>query len=447
MDSADVAWSRMDIPSNLMIVNAILMFEEGLDFVKLKTTVEQRLLKFRRFHQCVVYRKGTYYWEEAADFNVDDHFHEVELPGEGGQEELQNFTSKLISVPLDSSKPLWQMYLVKNHDGSSAVVIRIHHCIGDGIALVGVLLSMTDATPDVVWREEQDPPHMPDTSQHITTTLGDILPIMKHLSKKTLETLTTPSEIRSLFSLGGRFVLSLGKLLLIPPDAKTIFKGKLGNVKHVAWSKPIPIEDFKKIGMTMGGKINDAVITATSGALRRYMEKHEASFKNINMRVVIPVNLRPVEKAEELGNRFGVVFLSLPLGIEDPVERLQEVHRRMENIKSSLEAIVAFGLLHFFGMLPRPIQRSFLFLFSLKSSSVLTNVPGPQEPLYLAGKELRNIMFWVPQIERTGMGISILSYNGKIMLGVTTDDNLVKDPESIINGFHEEIEALIKLCP
>ena len=160
----------------------------------------------------------------------------------------------------------------------------------------------------------------------------------------------------------------------------------------------------------------------------------------------MPVNLRPLDAPLELGNRFGLIFPTLPVGAAGLHERFLETRRHMNEIKDSPEAVVAYGVLYALGMTPLDIESVFLDFFGSKSSMVLTNVPGPQFQLYLAGSPLSEIMAWVPQSAGLGMGISILSYNGGVIVGVTTDAGLVPDPEVIIANVAAEFEALRQLA-
>jgi hypothetical protein len=155
----------------------------------------------------------------------------------------------------------------------------------------------------------------------------------------------------------------------------------------------------------------------------------------------VPVNLRPLTTTPRLGNQFGLVFLALPVGIADPLDRLLELQERMDAIKSSPEALVAFGILNAMGIAPKQIQDQLVNIFGVKATGVMTNVPGPRQPLYMAGRQMKELMFWVPQSGRLGLGVSILSYNGTVQLGVATDVGLVPDPDVIIAGFHREFES------
>jgi diacylglycerol O-acyltransferase len=161
--------------------------------------------------------------------------------------------------------------------------------------------------------------------------------------------------------------------------------------------------------------------------------------------VTVPVNLRPLEHAQELGNHFGLVFLSLPLGKDNPLERLYAVNDRMNELKSSKQAAVTLGFLAALGMGPSAVQKPVLDLLSHKATAVLTNVPGPQQPLYLAGSEMKEMMFWVPQNGNIGLGISILSYNGKVFFGLISDHRLLAEPSAVISRFKKEFEKLLYL--
>jgi WS/DGAT/MGAT family acyltransferase len=239
--------------------------------------------------------------------------------------------------------------------------------------------------------------------------------------------------------------MALGRLLLLPPDPKTIYKGPLGVPKQAAWSEAIPLPMVKTIGRATGATVNDVLLSAVAGALRRYAQTREQAVDGLNVRGVIPVNLRRESARIELGNRFGLVFLSLPLGIDDPLERLFELKRRMDDLKDSQEAVVAFGILNAIGMAPGEIENIVVNIFGAKATAVMTNVPGPRQQIYVAGAPVRQMMFWVPQSGRLGLGVSIFSYNNQVWLGVATDQALAPDPETIVAYYKDEIDQLYAL--
>jgi WS/DGAT/MGAT family acyltransferase len=181
-----------------------------------------------------------------------------------------------------------------------------------------------------------------------------------------------------------------------------------------------------------------------AGALRDYLADKGDPVDGIGIRAIVPVNLRG-EEAVGLGNHFGLVFLDLPIGIGHPLERLYEVRSRMRALKGSYQPLIALGLLNAVGYGPRAIQEQVTAMLGNCASAVMTNVPGPTHPLYLAGARIAELDFWVPQSGGIGMGVSILSYDGRIQFGVITDAGLVRDPQAIVRRFADEFEKLLWL--
>jgi len=198
----------------------------------------------------------------------------------------------------------------------------------------------------------------------------------------------------------------------------------------------------KVVGKALGCSINDVLLSMAAGALRDYLlERGEPVADEI--RAIVPVNLRPLSMTGQLGNHFGLVFLALPIGIENPLERLMAVRSRMRELKGSYQPLIALGLLGAIGYGPRAIQDQVTQLLGKNASAVMTNVPGPQHPLYFAGRRIDELDFWVPQSGGIGMGVSILSYDGRIQFGVITDTGLVPDPDRIVGRFGDEFEKLL----
>lgn len=451
LSAVDTAWLRMEDPTNLMMIAGVLVFGEPLDYERLKATLQHGLLRFDRFRQRVVRPAvGSAYWEDDPDLDMSYHLQRASLPPPGDQAALQDLASLLASTQLDFSRPLWQFHLVDNVDGGSALICRLHHCIGDGLALVYVLLSLTSTVPDEPW-----PTYQPKVQPAPHSPFGRLLRPARAALKTTRQAADValrqvrelredPAHAADLARMGTGSATALARLVLRWPDPKTIFKGPLGVPKRAAWSAPIPLQDVKIVRKKLGGTVNDVLLTAMSGGLRRYLQSRDQPVDGLNFRAVVPVNLRKPGTEHELGNKFGLVFLSLPVGIADPVERLGELRRRMDGIKGSLEAPVAFGILNGIGLSPQTIQDVVVSIFGTKGTAVMTNVKGPPVPLYLAGAPLDSLMFWVPQSGKLGMGVSILSYAGRVWLGLITDEGLVPDPEAIVAGFHAEFDALLE---
>jgi diacylglycerol O-acyltransferase / wax synthase len=231
-------------------------------------------------------------------------------------------------------------------------------------------------------------------------------------------------------------------LALMPDDSKTRLKGKPGTAKRVAWCEPIPLEEVKAVGKALNCSINDVLLSCVAGAIGEYLKSLGDDVTGQEIRAMIPVNLRPLEQAHELGNRFGLVPLVLPIGLENPVERVYEVRRRMSALKGSTQPLLAFGLLAVAGLLIKPAQEAMLSLFGKKTTAVMTNVPGPREKVKFLGSTLEQSMFWVPQSGDIGLGVSVLSYGGGVQFGVISDSTLCPDPQKIIDEFEPEFAKL-----
>ncbi len=436
MAGVDVAWLHMEHPTNLMMVTALLSFERSLNLEQLHHVVQHRLLRHQRFKERVVSSHSLFRgprWMIDPHFELDSHICSTALPAPGNEERLGELVSRLMSTPLDRSRPLWQIHLIENYRGGSAILVRIHHCIADGIALMRVLLSITD---------EHD--ETGDGGQPTVSTMG-LIGAAGEAMRHELELLVHPHRLLEIAKQGAHGSAAAASLLLRARDPKTALKGRLGAGKRAAWSESIDLDQVKSVGRVTGCTVNDVLLAALTGALRSYLETEGDPTTGLDLRAAIPVNLRGVEEISRLGNRFGLVFASLPIGIEDPLDRLFLVRRRMNTLKESSEAAVVLRLLAAAGHASAAVQRRLVELVAGKASLVVTNVPGPQELLHISGIPLRSMMFWVPMSGRVGLGISILSYAGKVRLGISSDAGLIPEPDRIAELFHEEFELLVDI--
>lgn len=458
MSNVDTAWLQMDRPVNIMMIASFMTFDEPLDFDRLITTVEQRLLVFDRFKQRVIPPRipfGNHTWELDPHFDIRAHIHRVALPAPGDKKALQAFMSDLISTPLDRTRPLWQFHVVEGYGSGSVLAGRLHHSIADGIALMQVLLSLTDLSADAPLTVVEPSNNSPSKKQRgwlntvtspATAVARTTLNLADVILKQSLETFRHPGRLVDLAKISADSATTLAKMTLRSPDPHTVFKGDLGITKVTAWTDQIPLGEVKMVGRALEGTVNDVLLTLVAGALRRYLQDQGSYTDGLHIRALVPVNLRAMDAPLELGNRFGLTFPTLPVGAADIHERFIETRRYMNEIKNSPEAVVAYGVLNALGMTPVDIESVFLDFFGSKSSMVLTNVPGPQVQLYLAGSPMREVMAWVPQSAGLGMGISLISYNGGVMIGVTTDEGLVPQPDQIVENFYIEFEALKQLA-
>jgi len=461
MDSVDKAWLEMDRETNLMIINGVMQFDGSIDYLALRMAFEEQLAKnFPRFRQRVVgfsSGSGRAFWEDDPYFDVRSHLLHISLPEPGTTATLQRLFSDLMSTALDRSKPLWRVYLIDNYEGGSVLFLRVHHCLADGISLVRVILSMMEtANGDILLPAgnlplETEAPRrgfFRSAARLAGRTAVGAVKLSEFLVSEGIETVRNPSEVvETMVSAGlntaaGAAVLA--RLIISSPDRESIFRGQLGTSKRVLWSEPVDLQLVKNIGYATGSTVNDVLFAALTGALGEFMAEEGDTIEASDLRAMVPVNLRTAEEPLQLGNQFGMVYLSLPVSIDDPLQRLFEVKRRMDALKRSPEAVVVYQVLNLLGALPGELAAHAVDIFAAKASAVLTNVPGPQETLYFDGVPMRRMMFWVPQSGDIGLGISIISYDGHVALGIVIDEKLVGTPERILDGFLSEVDVLAR---
>ena len=402
----DAAWLHMEDETNPMVVNGVLELAERLEVSR----VEQLLAPIAaipRFRSRVVesaLHTGLPHWEEVAGFDLSQRIEHVTLDS-ADDTTLRAFVGTAVSTLLDRNEPLWRVYVIDRPSCGTTLLYRIHHSIADGFALLGILLSMCD--------EDEG---------------GRLAPpaIKRRASAATTLACTK----------------SLARVVALPSDPHTQLKGPLGRQKNVAWSAPITLEDVKRIAHAASATVNDVLVATASGAIGRYLARSGQDLEGLEIHAMLPVDLRGGAAPTDLGNRFGLFVLGLPVGVRDPLTRVAAVKQRMDLLKGTPEAYVTHALLRFLGWSPRPIEDLGVWFFSLKSSVVLTNVPGPQRQLRLAGVPVSRMMFWVPQSGRMGLGISIFSYAGTVTIGIIADAGLVPDPDALVADIDAEFLAL-----
>ena len=449
MSKVDTAWLRMERPTNLMMITGVMMFETPVDIHRLRKVIKDRFMAYPRFRQKVVESPTGTFWQEDADFDLDWHVRLSALPGKADKQALERFVSTMASTPLDKTKPLWQFHLVEKYGGGSALFTRIHHCYADGIALVQVILSMTDSAAKPAKYQALGKTWLKNDGKAVNARMGAIDRYVKmgeDLLGKGMDFYRDPGLVNVVAKEGGEIARELALALSLSDDPETVLRGRLGVSKRVAWAPPMPLDDVKAISRVFDATVNDVLMASMAGALRSYMIERGEQIDGLTIRATVPVNLRPLEHAKKLGNHFGLVFLELPVGEPHPVLRLVRVVESMKQLKQSRQAVVVYGLLAALGMAPPILQNLAFEIFSRKATTVATNVPGPQMPLYMAGQKVSEQIFWVPQTGSIGMGVSILSYNGKVHFGLIADAKLIPDPDAVIQRFVPEFEKLLYIA-
>ena len=268
-------------------------------------------------------------------------------------------------------------------------------------------------------------------TQASTSILGTALGLVRH-----------PLRAANLLRHGVGVTGELGWLLVMSSDSATRFKGKPNGLKRVAWCEPLKLPEVKAASRALGCSINDMLLSCVAGAMRRYLAEKGDRTEGVEVRALVPIDLRQPGDVS-LGNRFGLVAVLLPVGIEHPLERLKTVRQRMLELKTSYQPRLSLGLFDALGYLPKAVQDQLFDLLNSKATAVMTNVPGPTEPLTVAGSTLKQWLFWVPQTGDMGMGVSIYSYAGTVQFGLITDAALTPDPEAVVSRFPEEFEKYL----
>lgn len=453
LSSADTAWLHMDRPTNLMVINSVLLFDEPVDWKRVTQVVQLRLVdRFPRFRQRVIESHlplRAPEWQDDPDFALAHHMHHLALPAPGDAAALQELVGDLMTMPLDRNRPLWHIYMIDGLGDGAAMIIRMHHCIADGIALARVMLSLADNEPGGSvqrvsngWRAQPGRLIIGGIPIPATQPLKRAVGLSASLVRQGVSVATHPGRAANLAGAVARDTATIARLLLTPADAASVIKGDPGISRRVAWTAPLPLKEIKQIAHAHGATVNDVLLAAVSGALRHYLQDRGGPVREIQ--AMVPFNLRPLDRPlpRDLGNRFGLVFLPLPVGVSGSYRRLMEVHLRMDEIKRSRDGAVSYGLLSATGMTPEPVERRIVDLFSAKGTAVMTNVPGPRDPVYLAGTPVRAVLAWAPTSGHIGMSVSIFSYRGEVTVGLMVDAKLIPDPDEIVKQLEREIRAL-----
>ena len=414
----DVVWQQ-DRETNLHIVSAVVFLAGQSTVEKLRELVEERLVNFQRENgeklcprlTCRIETMyGQYVWIEAANFNMEQHVRlwQGRLPGT--TTELQDIVSEICSQPLPDDKPLWEFILVPTPamENSHCFVFRIHHSYADGIALTRLFVN----------------------------NLFDV-PVRNY------EPIRFSAKQRLLMWCKAALVGPITVLTkcLSPADNSKIHGGLLNGKKIVAWSKRFSLATVKEIKNETKTTVNDVMTSCLSGALRRYLQDNSEQ-KPQDIWAAVPVDVRADRKSMKFTNKFALVFLRAPVGVEDSMEQLFETKQRMDEIKKSAEAFVAASTVRLLMLLPHFISKPILDLFSLKMSCVLSNVPGPQLTLTIGGNEALGGVFWPPARANIAIMMSIFSYNGHINIGVMADEAIISKPQEIVANFEKHFDEL-----
>lgn len=431
-----------------MTIVGLIVLGRKLGRTALRTLLLQRLLTFDRFRCLPAADASGATWTETTSFNLDDHLVVAALPAPGGQRELETLVGELAGTPFPGGRPLWTFHLIERYGAGSAIIVRIHHCYGDGVALLYALLSLADPPRDT---ESKTPPPLPAPTQQ-SPALGlpawdDIAAILEGGVHYALHPAEVSAVARDTLTAGAE----LARIATMPDDPATRLKLPLSGTRRVAWTQALSLAEVRAIAQVLGCTVNDVLVSTLAGALGRYLASEGDSVADLTIRAAVPVNLRPSTEPRQppvagaLGNCFGLVFVELPIGVRHPLERLYSVHAAMLSLKGSAQARATLGLLSLVGSLPAAVEELALTIFSAKASLVASNLRGPDEELSLAGRPVTEVLFWVPQTGSIGTGVSMLTYRGRVQFGVTSDRALMPEPTRLVEQLTVEFERLVFL--
>jgi diacylglycerol O-acyltransferase / wax synthase len=414
---------------------------------ELMDALDARLHLVPRYRQrlaSVPFEQGRPVWVDDPHFNLAYHVRHSALPDPGAEEQLMRMTGRVFSQTLDRSRPLWELWLVEGLSGDRfALLSKTHHALVDGISGVDIMTVLFDTSPDPMPVAPPDhewvPRPLPSRAQLLADALLERATVPGEMARGVRALLRGPRAVagRAAHAFGALGELAITGLNPAPPS---LFNVPIGPHRRFTWVRG-DLDQFKAIKKSLGGTVNDVVLSAVAGALGSYMRLQGEETDGLELRAMIPVSVRADLERGALGNRVAAMWAPLPVGIVDPVERVHRVSASTEQLKRSGQAVGAQVLTQLAGFAPPTIlsQAARLQARQRLFNLVVTNVPGPQFPLYLLGRELESIFPMVPLAKNTALGIAILSYNGQLNFGLAGDyDALAK-----IDVLADELRASI----
>jgi diacylglycerol O-acyltransferase len=409
LSRADAARWHMGTPTNPMVIGALLLFDRRLTLEAIEALVRDKLVPHRRFRQHVVesrHRFGAPRWLDDAPFDLYEHVRRLNPSGPVDAGALSDLVAERINAPLPLERSPWTFEVVDLLPHGSALLVRIHHCIADGRALVALLEQLADE--DFGAGHEQPP-------------IGK-----------------SPQPTRRPRFFGQ--LASLLRLFTRSSDPISLLRRPLDGRKCVAWSEAIALDAVKAIAAAHEAHVADVLLAGVAGALDRYAREHGQVPRSVH--ALLPVATPSHASAGELGNHYASVFVSLPAAIDDPQARLATIARDMTMLRAGGQSRIAGGLMRVAGSVAPGIERRALRWGSRRASLVVSSLAGPKTPLSIAGQPLGAIVIWAPAAATIGLSVTLFGYAGEIRLGVLTDSAVIDRPEQLVVAFQAAIEEL-----
>jgi diacylglycerol O-acyltransferase len=412
--------------------------------------IDSRLHLVPRYRQRLAFvplHQGRPVWVDDPHFNLTYHVRHTALPRPGSEAELKRLSGRIFSQALDRSRPLWELWLVEGlADDQFALLSKTHHALVDGVSGVDIFTVLFDASPEPmpVARPEQDwaPRPLPSKAQLLADAVVERSTAPREVVRGVRATLRGPRRVASRV---GEALVGVGAMAWagLRASPSSPFNVRIGPHRRFTWVQS-DLAQFKAIKNSLGGTVNDVVLASVAGALGRYLRRQGHATGDLVLKAMVPVSVRSDLERGALGNKVAAIWAPLPVGMTDPVERFLTISHAMEGIKESGQAIGAQVLTGLSGFAPPTIMAQAARLQARQRvfNLVVTNVPGPQHPLYMLGRRLEAVYPMVPLTENTALGIAIMSYNGQLNFGFTADYDALADVESLTDDLRSSIDEL-----
>jgi len=404
--------------------------------------------RYRQRLAFVPFGQGRPVWVDDPHFNVAFHVRHTALPSPGGDEQLKRLCGRIFSQALDRSRPLWELWLVEGlADDRFAVLSKTHHALVDGISGVDIATVLFDTAPDpagVAPEPERTPRPLPSGAQLLADALLERATLPAEIARSVRAALRGPRQVAA--KLGGAAyglgAVAAAGLRSAPPSPLNV---RIGPHRRFTWVRS-DLQQFKVVKNALGGTVNDVVLAAVAGALGRYLRRREGPVDGTVLRAMVPVSVRADVERGALGNRVAAMWAGLPIGETDPIKRLERISDEMSDVKESGQAVGAQVLTELTGFAPPTImaQAARLSARQRMFNLVVTNVPGPQFPLYMLGRRLQEMFPMVPLAANQALGIAIMSYDGQLNFGLNVDYDALPDVERLAQDLTDAIAELLQ---
>ena len=436
-----------DLVSHMHIGAVAILEGPPPPYDELAARVEANLPQAPRYRQKVHFvplALGRPVWVDDPHFNLSYHLRRTALPEPGGDEQLRLLVGRVMSQQLDRHKPLWEMWMIEGlSERRWALLTKMHHSVVDGVSGSELLSAILDdeREPDRPRPEPWRPERQPSGVELAVRSIGGraLSPVSGLRSRP-----GSPRAVAERAAATVQGLLTMSGILRPPPAS--FLNGPIGPHRRWDWARS-RLSDVKRVRDAFGGTVNDVVLTAIAGGFRELLaSRGERTDRAV--RSLVPVSVRSPEEHGEYNNRVSAMFAELPVGIEDPVERLAAVHRQMEKLKRSHEAVAGDVLVGLSGFAPAMLLslglRTVTQVPQRNVNTVTTNVPGPQRPLYAAGRRMLECFPYVPLAGHVRVGVAIFSYDGALGFGVTGDWDEAPDIGVLCRGIERAMAALVE---